>query len=145
MKLKNVQGISIIEVTITVVILSIIALGISAIFGAGQRNTIIAAHANEAINNALAGMELVKSIPYAQLPTAGAYTTAGPIPSIIAPIVKVLTLGKNTTANRSITIKNIDDPAGGGANDYKEITVTVSWEDGGIPRQRSLVSYMAQR
>lgn len=143
--LKTTQGMSIIEVTVALGVLCIIGLGVNAIFGAGNKNSLMVAHANEATSNAFAGMELAKSIPYSQLPPAGTYTTETAVPAVIAPIVKDLTLGKNTVANCRLTIKNIDDPAGGETNDYKEITVTVSWQDGNTPRERLLVSYMAQR
>ncbi|MBI5554769.1 MAG: hypothetical protein HY920_02805 [Elusimicrobia bacterium] len=139
------KGISLIEIAVAMLILCLVGLCIPNMLLQGNKNTITFGYIQEAVNQAYTGMELLKSIPYNNLPPAGAYAIGGAIPVVLSPIIKSVSIGTNRLADRSVVIKDIDDPDGGGTQDYKEVNVIVTWPERGRQLNKTLTSYMSPR
>jgi prepilin-type N-terminal cleavage/methylation domain-containing protein len=121
------RGFSLVEVIVASIVAVIAVMGLAHSFGMGR--ALIDRH--ESARDALALVQ--QRLEFLANVSSGNpdldFGTKGP---------NVIQINDAVTGNETWTVQPVDDPVNGAGNDYKRITVTISWMTAGITDQIQL-------
>lgn len=133
------NGMTLIEILITMTLFVIMMLGISGVFFWGTKGTI--QNKNAAIASSLVQnrMERLKNSSYAHV---SSYVNNSEVATV--------TVGTDYKAELKVEAEFIDDPQDrqgiddndGNPNDYLKVTITINWTEGMLSRKRGFSSYI---
>ncbi len=122
------KGFTLIEVMLSILILAIVMIGGAAFFTYGSSQLRMSKHSRLALELAGEKIEKLRAVGFSGL----ANETENGLP-----------LG-DFSATRRTTVLGIDED-GDSIDDYKKVTVTVSWNEGSTPEAVTLVTLITSR
>lgn len=141
---KNQKGFTLIEVAVSLAIISVLILGVYSLIILSLRITADNKNYVSAIEIANQKMEQIRNMPYDDVGTIGSSVASGTIPQVVT-----VNMGGIFTVTTNITIPNdpYDDIAGADSipNDYKQATIKVSWESSYGPKSISVFSKVVSK
>ena len=134
-----------IEVLFAIGVVAVGLLGLASVFITGLRANAFGKHTSEATNHARQVLEIIRSrglaFKTATMPPnadSGFNDGTSKVALNSSPPLQMAMLPGNTRFQRSISSKRASADAGSYLYKYLEITVTVHWEERGIPRSVSV-------
>ena len=149
MQKNNHNGFTLVEVLISILLLTIVLVGGMGFCFNSQEEMTLVVHKKIAAEMANSKMEEFKRKKYSDLP--GPAASPGVVvennnTQLGSPINKGGYISANTAdaLGTKVTVTDVDDPVGG-AIDYKEVKVEVKWKEAGKKSEQNivLVTYLA--
>ncbi|MBN1869236.1 MAG: hypothetical protein JW847_01495 [Candidatus Omnitrophica bacterium] len=132
-RLKGGQGLTFMESLVTLLLLTFILAFGTNIYSNADRIATMAVHKKIAVETAMAELERLKKEGYAALPEE----------TDLPPPVNIDLEG--TPAVQGMTVRDIDEDPPDGHTDYKEVAVTIRWNEvrSQTPREVSMTTLIA--
>ncbi|MFH1896731.1 MAG: hypothetical protein ABH886_00560 [Candidatus Desantisbacteria bacterium] len=133
------KGVTLIEILIAGIILTVTVITVQQIFFAGSRNVVSTANNTIAVSLCQEGLEIIREMDTQNIPV-------GTFPPDASPNFPLATYGTVTVGmrngTRTVSVRAITDTeAIGTATSYLEIMVKIDWEEAGRIKTRYLVTY----